>query len=248
MDNRLSLDKFYKFAYNMNICLKRVFYCFQGGNRMRKSFEQQIEDLNEDLLKLGSMVEERIHKAITALKEQNDKLAHEVVDNDDDIDDYQMEIEQECINLTALQQPVAKDLRRINMVSKMATDLERIADLAQNIAEIALDLSTDDFVKPLVDVPRMGEIVQEMVHDSLDAFVNSNAEKAKEVAQRDNQINNLDEQILHELITTMMENTEAIEQSNSLIFVSRYLERIGDHVTNICEDIVYIITAERVSY
>lgn len=215
---------------------------------MRKSFEHQLEDLNQDLLKLGSMVEERIHKAITALKEQDEELAKQVVDNDDEIDDYQMDIEQECINLTALQQPVAKDLRRINMVSKMATDLERIADLAQNIAHIAIDLSAKDYVKPLVDIPKMGELAQEMVHDSLDAFVNSNAEKAKEVAHRDNGINDLDEQILRELLTYMMEDPKKVEQANDLIFVSRYLERIGDHVTNICEDIVYIITAERVSY
>ncbi|MBM7555464.1 phosphate signaling complex protein PhoU [Halanaerobacter jeridensis] len=215
---------------------------------MRKSFEHQLEDLNQDLLKLGSMVEERIHKAITALKNKNDELAQQVVENDDEIDDYQMEIEQECINLTALQQPVAKDLRRINMVSKMATDLERIADLAQNIAEIALELSASDYVKPLVDLPKMGEIAQEMIHDALDAFVNSNADKAKEVAQRDSKINDLDEQILRELLTYMVEDPKTVQQSNDLIFVSRYLERIGDHVTNICEDIVYIITAERVSY
>ena len=215
---------------------------------MRKSFEHQLEDLNQDLLKLGSMVEERIHKAITALKEQDDELANQVVENDDEIDDYQMEIEQECINLTALQQPVAKDLRRINMVSKMATDLERIADLAQNIAQIALELSASDYVKPLVDLPKMGEIAQEMIHDALDAFVNSNADKAKEVAQRDSKINDLDEQILRELLTYMVEDPKTVQQSNDLIFVSRYLERIGDHVTNICEDIVYIITAERVSY
>ena len=215
---------------------------------MRKSFEHQLEDLNQDLLKLGSMVEERIHKAITALKEQDDELANQVVENDDEIDDYQMEIEQECINLTALQQPVAKDLRRINMVSKMATDLERIADLALNIAQIALELSASDYIKPLVDLPKMGELAQGMIHDSLDAFVNSNADKAKEVAQRDSKINDLDEQILRELLTYMVEDPKTVQQSNDLIFVSRYLERIGDHVTNICEDIVYIITAERVSY
>ena len=215
---------------------------------MRKSFEHQLEDLNQDLLKLGSMVEERIHKAITALKEQDDELANQVVENDDEIDDYQMEIEQECINLTALQQPVAKDLRRINMVSKMATDLERIADLALNIAQIALELSASDYIKPLVDLPKMGELAQGMIHDSLDAFVNSNVDKAKEVAQRDSKINDLDEQILRELLTYMVEDPKTVQQSNDLIFVSRYLERIGDHVTNICEDIVYIITAERVSY
>ena len=215
---------------------------------MRKSFEHQLEDLNQDLLKLGSMVEERIHKAITALKEQDVDLADEVIKNDDDIDDYQMEIEQECINLTALQQPVAKDLRRINMVSKMATDLERIADLAQNIAKIAKELSAKEYVKPLVDIPKMAVLTQEMVHDALDAFVNSNGEKAKEVAQRDDEIDSLDKQILRELLTYMMEDTKTVQQSNRLIFVSRYLERIGDHVTNICEDIVYIITADRVSY
>ena len=215
---------------------------------MRKSFEHQLEDLNQDLLKLGSMVEERIHKAITALKEQNVDLAEEVIKNDDDIDDYQMEIEQECINLTALQQPVAKDLRRINMVSKMATDLERIADLTQNIAKIAKELSEKEYVKPLVDIPKMAVVAQEMIHDALDAFVNSNGEKAKEVAQRDDELDSLDKQILRELLTYMMEDTKTVQQSNRLIFVSRYLERIGDHVTNICEDIVYIITADRVSY
>ncbi|MGM0501175.1 MAG: phosphate signaling complex protein PhoU [Bacillota bacterium] len=215
---------------------------------MRKSFAQQLDDLDQDLLKLGSMVEERIHKAITALKEQDQELAEEIIENDDEIDDYQMEIEQECVNLTALQQPVAKDLRRINMISKMATDLERIADLAQNIAEIAKELSSEEYVKPLVDLPKMGDITQEMIHDALDAFVNSNVEKAKTVAKRDDEIDNLDEQIMRELLTYMMENTSTVEQSNDLIFVSRYLERIGDHVTNICEDIIYIITADRVSY
>ncbi|MGM0370082.1 MAG: phosphate signaling complex protein PhoU [Bacillota bacterium] len=215
---------------------------------MRKSFEEELEDLNEDLLKLGSMVEERIHKAIIALKEQDEEIAAEVIDNDDDIDDYQMKIEQECINLTALQQPVAIDLRRINMVSKMATDLERIADLAQNIAKIAKKLSRKDYVKPLVDIPKMASVAEEMVHDSLDAFVNSNSEKAREVAKRDDEIDSLDEQILRELLTYMMEDPNIVEQSNHLIFVSRYLERIGDHVTNICEDIIYIITADRVSY
>jgi len=215
---------------------------------MRKSFEEELEDLNEDLLKLGSMVEERIHKAIIALKEQDEEVAAEVIENDDDIDDYQMEIEQECINLTALQQPVAIDLRRINMVSKMATDLERIADLAQNIAKIANKLSKKDYVKPLVDIPKMAVVAQEMVHDSLDAFVNSNSEKAREVARRDDEIDSLDEQILRELLTYMMEDSNTVEQANRLIFVSRYLERIGDHVTNICEDIIYIITADRVSY
>ena len=215
---------------------------------MRKSFAHQLDDLDQDLLKLGSMVEERIHKAITALKEKNEELAQEVIKNDDEIDDYQMEIEQECVNLTALQQPVAKDLRRINMISKMATDLERIADLAQNIAEIAKDLSSEEYVKPLVDLPKMGDITQEMIHDALDAFVNANVEKAKKVAKRDDEIDNLDEQIMRELLTYMMENTATVEQSNDLIFVSRYLERIGDHVTNICEDIIYIITADRVSY
>ncbi len=215
---------------------------------IRQNFEKQLEELNEELLKMGSLVEERIYKAVTSLKEKDLELAEEVSENDDDLDDYELEIEQKCIKLIALQQPVAKDLRQINMISKMATDLERIGDLAQNISWITMELEGEELIKPLVDIPRMSELVQLMVREALTAFVEQDAKKAKQVAQKDDQVDELDEQILRELLTYMMEDPSAIRQCNSLIFVSRYLERIGDHATNICERIVYMVTADRVSY
>ncbi|GAB6137516.1 phosphate signaling complex protein PhoU [Halanaerobaculum tunisiense] len=215
---------------------------------MRKNFEQKLNDLNQDLLKLGSMVEERIHQSITALKEQDVELAQEVVANDNQIDDFEAKIAERCIKLIALQQPVAKDLRRIDMISKMATNLERIGDLAQNIARIVDELSEEEYIKPLVDLPRMGEVVQEMVRESLDAFVNSDAEQAERVGTRDTEVNELDAQILRELLTYMMENPDAIKQGNKLMFVSKHLERIGDHAKNISEGVIYIVNGERVHY
>ncbi|AGB40811.1 phosphate transport system regulatory protein PhoU [Halobacteroides halobius DSM 5150] len=215
---------------------------------MRQNFEEKLEQLNQDLLKMGSMVEERIHQAITALKEQDIELATEVVENDDELDDYEAEIEQKCIKMIALQQPVAKDLRRINMISKMATGLERIGDLAQNIAEIAQELAGKELIKPLVDLPRMAEIVQQMLRNGLDAFVNSNVELAEKVGKRDKEVNELDDQILRELLTYMMEKPQAIKQGNKLMFVSKHLERIGDNAKNIAEEVIYIVTGERVHY
>ncbi len=215
---------------------------------MRNNFENEIEALNQDVLKMGSMVEETVYRAITSLVEQDLRLAKEVIDNDDKVDDYQEEIEQRCIKLMALQQPVAKDLRRIDMISKLVSDLERVADLSQNIAKVSCEFKDADIIKPLVDIPRMAEIVQGMIRDSLEAFVNLDDELAKEVAKRDDSIDKLDSQVFRELLTYMMEDNKLIRQGNRLIFVSRYLERMGDHITNICERVIYIITADRVNY
>ncbi|OCL27303.1 phosphate transport system regulatory protein PhoU [Orenia metallireducens] len=215
---------------------------------VRDTFHQKLEHLNQDLLKMGSMVEEAIHKAVTSLMEQDLELAKEVIANDDTLDDYEAKIEQECIQLIALQQPVAKDLRRIDMISKVVTDLERIGDLAQNIAMVTCELKSDKFVKPLVDIPRMAEIAQEMLRECLDAFVNSDVDKARNTAQMDDKVDMLDSQIFRELLTYMMEDPKSIRQGNYLLFVSRYLERAADHATNICERVIYMITADRESY
>ncbi|WP_027339224.1 phosphate signaling complex protein PhoU [Halonatronum saccharophilum] len=215
---------------------------------VRNHFEQQLEALNEDILKMGSIVEETIYKAILSLEKQDRKLAQEVIDNDDVLDEYEIKIDKESVRLTALQQPVAKDLRQIFMISKIATDLERMGDLAQNIARISKELSEDNLIKPLVDIPRMAQIVQGMVRESLDSFVNLDEVKAEEVGKQDDKVDDLDNQILRELLTYMIEDNSAIKQGNRLIFVSRYLERIGDHATNVCERVVYIATADRVSY
>ena len=212
---------------------------------MRKNFHEKLDNLSEELLKMGSMVEERVHKSVVALKEQDVEKAQEVIDGDDIIDDYEMKIEKQCVDLLALQQPVARDLRQIIAVSKINNDLERIADLAQNIARIAEELSTVEFVKPLVDIPKMSHAAQEMVRNSLDAFIERDVELAKETARRDSEVDQLDDQILRELLTYMLEDPKAIKQGNRLMFASRYLERIADHATNICEDVIYMITSEQ---
>ncbi|TDX52663.1 phosphate signaling complex protein PhoU [Orenia marismortui] len=215
---------------------------------VRKNFDQKLEQLNQNILKMGSMVEETIHKAVTSLVEQDIDLANEVIENDDVLDDYEAKIEHEAIQLIALQQPVAKDLRRIDMISKIATDLERMGDLAQNIAKFTRTFEGEQLVKPLVDIPRMGELVQGMIRDSLEAFVNLDVEKAKEAAKRDDKVDKLDSQIFRELLTYMMEDPKTIKQGNMLMFVSRHLERVGDHATNICERVIYMVTADWVSY
>ena len=197
---------------------------------------------------MGSMVEERIHKASEALKNQDVERAREVIETDSEIDDYEDKLDKKCVDLLALQQPVAKDLRQIIAISKIGTDLERVADLAQNIARIGEELAPVEFIKPLVDIPKMSQVVQEMVRGSLDAFVNQDVELAKEVARRDEEVNQLDDQILRELLTYMMEEPQAIKQGNRLMFVSRHLERVGDHATNVCEQVIYMITADQVHF
>ncbi|MGM0471884.1 MAG: phosphate signaling complex protein PhoU [Bacillota bacterium] len=212
---------------------------------VRKNFDQQLEDLNQELLKMGSMVEEAIHKAVTSLVEMDVELAQEVMEKDDQIDKAEVKIEKRCIKLIALQQPVARDLRTIGMISKMITDLERMGDYSYNIASITKEVSGENWLKPLLDVPRMAQITQNMVRECLDAFVNQDAEKAREVAKLDEEIDRIDEQILRELLTYMMEDAQSINQSTRLMFVCRYLERIADHATNLCERIVYMVTGER---
>jgi phosphate transport system protein len=215
---------------------------------MRDDFHQELEELSQKLLKMGSLVEERIHKSIKALTEQDSELAAEVINGDDVVDDYENKIEKKCIDLLVLQQPVARDMRQIIVISKIANDLERIADLAQNTARIADELSAEEFIKPLVDIPKMSRIAQDMVRDGLDAFIDGDQELAAETARRDSEVDRLDDQVLRELLTYMMEDSQMIKQGNRLMFVSRYLERIADHATNICEEVIYMITAEQVHF
>ncbi|ADL12400.1 phosphate signaling complex protein PhoU [Acetohalobium arabaticum] len=212
---------------------------------VRSNFNQELEELNQKLLKMGSMVEEAIHKSVTSLAEKDVELAEEVMENDDLIDEAEVEIEKRCIKLIALQQPVAKDLRTIGMISKIITDLERMGDLAYNIARITTEIAGESLIKPLVDIPHMTRITQDMVRESLDAFVNLDSEKAYEVAEMDDEVDRINEQILRELLTYMMEDASTISQATRLMFVGRYLERIADHATNICERIIYMVTGER---
>lgn len=215
---------------------------------MRKSFHESIRELKNDMLKMGSMVEDAIHKSIQALKERDLDLAEQVMKDDDQIDDFEIALEEKCTKLIALQQPVAKDLRTIIVISKLVTDLERIGDHASNIAKMVLEIGDEPLIKPLIDIPRMTEIVTRRLRQSLDSFVNLDIELAKKVAQEDEEIDILDEQILRELITFMLEDPKTIRQATSLMFISRFLERIGDHSTNICERVIYMVSGERQTY
>ncbi len=215
---------------------------------MRKSFHESLRDLKNDMLKMGSMVEDSINKSVHALKNGDLELAQKVKEEDDQIDDMEIILEEKCTKLIALQQPVAKDLRMIIVISKLVTDLERIGDHASNIANMVLEIGDQPLIKPLIDIPRMTEIVTRRLRESIDAFVNMDIDMAKKVAREDEEIDLIDEQILRELLTFMMEDPKTIKQATSLMFISRFLERIGDHSTNICERVVYMVSGNREAY
>ncbi len=215
---------------------------------MRKSFHESLRDLKNEMLKMGSMVEDSINKSIYSLKDGDLELAQKVKDEDDKIDDLEIILEEKCTKLIALQQPVAKDLRMIIVISKLVTDLERIGDHASNIANKVLEIGNQPLIKPLIDIPRMTELVTRRLRESIDAFVNMDIDLAKKVARQDEEIDVIDEQILRELLTFMMEDPRTIKQATSLMFISRFLERIGDHSTNICERVVYMVSGEREAY
>lgn len=210
----------------------------------RKGLDENIEKLKNEMLLMGSQVEEAIEKSIEALKNQDIELAETVLEEDDKIDEYELELEEMCTRLIATQQPVAKDLRTIIVISKLATDLERIGDHATNIARMVINIGDEPLLKPLIDIPRMTDIVTRRLKESLKAFVNFDVELAHEIAKEDEDVDVLDEQILRELLTFMIEDPQTIRQAMSLIFISRFLERIGDHATNICERVIYMTTGD----
>ncbi len=215
---------------------------------MRRQYEERLEDLNRKMLNMASRVEEAVDRSIKALQERDMSLARQVVREDEKIDKMERKIEEECIKLTALQQPVAGDLRIITAISKIATDLERIGDHAVNIAEMVLEIGEQKLIKPLEDVPRMAEIAISRLHQSLEAFTELDAARAEKLARQDEEIDRCDERILRELIKMMMKDCKNLEQAVRLIFISRFLERIGDHTTNICEKLIYAATGERSNY
>jgi len=213
-------------------------------NDSRKSFHTELKDLENEMLKMGSVVGESISKSIEALMNKDLELAEEVIKDDDIIDNYELDIEEKCTRLIALQQPVAIDLRKIIVISKLVTDLERIGDNASNIAHRVEDIGDQPLIKEMQDLPGMRDKVVQQLRESLEAFVEMDIDKAKKVAARDKEVNQLDKQITAELLTVMENDSSSIEQGTSLMFISRFLERIGDHSTNICERTVYMKTGE----
>jgi phosphate transport system protein len=210
----------------------------------RELFDKKLLEIKHNVLRMGTLVERVVDMSVTALKEQKLELAEMVNIEDNKIDKLDWEIENQCIALIALQQPLAKDLRIIASAMKVITDLERMGDNAVNIAKITLEFGKDPLFKPLVDIPIMSEIVQNMVKLSLDAFLNEDIELAEKVARMDEEVDRLYEKILHDILSIMIENSTVTVQATKLMFVGRYLERIADHTTNICERIIYMVTGE----
>lgn len=209
---------------------------------MERTFEKRLAALKIELLKMGGEVEKSIGQAIRALIERDNDLAQEVIAGGEWVDECEVLIEEECLKLLAMQQPVAGDLRLIATTMKINYDLERINDQAVNIAQRAMLLSKMPLLKPLIDIPRMAELSRSMVKDALDAFVNRDIKLTNDVILRDDIVDGLRDQIFRELLTYLhTDSPETIDRGILLILVSRHLERIGDHASNIAENAVYLI-------
>ena len=211
---------------------------------MERKFDQQLSDLKQDLLKMGGEVEESIALAMQALIERDNSLVDMVISGGKRIDDWEIRIEEACLTLIATQGPVASDLRLLTTMMKINDDLERINDQAVNIVQRAQVLNTMPLLKPLIDIPRMGELAQSMVKDALDAFVRCDVKLAKNVGRRDEKLDLFRDQIFRELITYIHEATgkqDSVDQAIYLILVSRHLERIGDNSSNIAENVSYLV-------
>ena len=211
---------------------------------MERKFDQQLSDLKQDLLKMGGEVEESIALAMQALIERDNSLVDMVISGGKRIDDWEIRIEEACLTLIATQGPVASDLRLLTTMMKINDDLERINDQAVNIVQRAQVLNTMPLLKPLIDIPRMGELAQSMVKDALDAFVRRDVKLAKNVGKRDEKLDLFRDQIFRELITYIHDATgkpDSVDQAIYLILVSRHLERIGDNSSNIAENVSYLV-------
>ena len=211
---------------------------------MERKFDQQLSDLKQDLLKMGGEVEESIALAMQALVERDNSLVDMVISGGKRIDDWEIRIEEACLTLIATQGPVAIDLRLLTTMMKINDDLERINDQAVNIVQRAQVLNTMPLLKPLIDIPRMGELAQSMVKDALDAFVRRDVNLAKDVGRRDEKLDLFRDQIFRELITYIHDATgkpDSVDQAIYLILVSRHLERIGDNSSNIAENVSYLV-------
>jgi len=211
----------------------------------RKSFHEQLDELQQSVLKMGTMVEQAIFNAVKSLKARDEILARQVIDGDDTIDDLHLQIEDDCVRLLALQQPMASDLRVISAVLKIVNDLERIADHASDVSKVTIRISGQPLIKPLIDIPRMSEITQTMLRVSLDAFMRRDASQVEQLIEYDHEVDALYQQIFRELLTFMMEDPRTIRQATHLLFVARHLERMADYCTNLGEAVYYMVKGER---
>ena len=215
---------------------------------MERHFVHDLDELKERLLWMGSLAERAVHEAVRAVLEADETPAQSVLQGEKAINELQIEIDDRVVHLLALQQLMATDLRFVLAVSRINNDLERIADQAVNIAQSAVRIVRHPRVKPYVDLPRMSELAEEMVRDSLNAVVRRDVELARSVLTRDDQVDHLRDQIFRELLTYMMGDSSVIFPAFELILVAKNLERVGDHATNIAEDVIYMVAGHDVRH
>jgi phosphate transport system protein len=213
-----------------------------------KQFEQQLRTVKDKLLLMSHHAEKMIADSIRALVERRPSLAEEVIRDDDTLDQLELEIDNLCYQILALEQPVARDLRFITTALKIVRDIERVGDIGVNIAERAAELIQEPEMKRLIDLPIMAEAAQRILKDSLDAFVNSDAEMAERVIRDDSFIDDCYEQIFRELLTYMMEDTKYISRALKVIFIAKHLERVGDHSSNIAEMVVFMVRGQDIRH
>lgn len=214
----------------------------------RHQFEGELDALKRRLLQMGSLIEAQTQKALIALMERRGELARTVIEGDRAVNDLQIEIDDRCLKMLALQQPMATDLRLITSAMKMSADLERIGDQAVNIAETALRLLETAPLRPVIDVAEMSAIAQQMTRDALDSFVRRDAALARDVLSRDDKVDQMKDSVFRVLLTHMMADPGTIERALGLILISRNIERIADHATNIAEEVIFLVEAKDVRH
>ena len=204
-------------------------------------FEEEFDRIKSKILMMGSLVEDQIRNALTALIERDEALARQVIENDHKVNTFDVEIDEMALDALVRYQPVARDLRFVTTAMKISTELERMSDLAENICERAIELNEEPQLKPYIDIPHMAERARIMVKESLDAFVKMDSALARKVIDDDDFVDNLTEQLFRELLSFMIENPKTISRAIRLSFISKYIERIADHATNIAELVVYMV-------
>ena len=215
---------------------------------MLRHFDRDIEEIKDILLRMGAMVEDAISRSIRALVERDSALAEEVIKNDDQIDKMEVEIDQKTFELIAKMQPAANDLRFVATIMKITPELERIADLAQDVCERVLELNREPQLKPTTQLPHLAEAAQQMVRQALDAFVRRDAHLAREVIVHDDVVDQLTEDSFRTMLTYMLENPRNISPAIRLTFVGKYFERMADGATNICEMVVYLVEGKIIKH
>ncbi|CAN5116636.1 phosphate signaling complex protein PhoU [soil metagenome] len=210
----------------------------------RTVFTHSMQEMQTEMLSLGSMVEKAVARSVEALRTQNVELAQQVIDFDEEINAVRWKIEENSTLLIATQAPLARDLRYIFAITHIATELERMADYAQGIAKLTLLIVDEPLLKPLVDLPKMADVGRELLMEALDAFIEQDAERARQIARRDDEVDRLYEQVYRELLTFMISDPSTVPRATHLLWVAHNLERIADRVTNICERTVFSVTGD----